>query len=585
MINDSIKDLPELDLNEVKKRVKKRFDDKPIGKRLYQSYIWMAAIIVLVAAAAILTNIDASGRLKNFKNVQMEIVDEAWSARQMLVDVEKKAYQIFMTADDQQSSQYADELQAEMESLSSAIGSMKELVKKDDKIDAVLLDKLEQAVNATKPYQEQALESSRNGRTKEAFETISSQCTPLVEEANNYLVELTGQAKDRAQNYITYSTIRLWVLIGFIILAAVFTVFNMLRLAKRIVKGITDPLIELEQAVQQLEEGNLDFELAYKSGNEIGHLADMVRRMADELRRYIANIDDTLGRMARKDFTVTVDLDYKGSFRNIKVSLEQIIEVLNGITSAIKTAAENVSDGSSQIADASQALAEGAADQSGSVEELLAAVQDISERVERNADDIANVSTRSVQAQDAVDEGNAQMNDLMNAMEDIQQSSEQISEIISVIEGISGQTNMLALNASIEAARAGEHGKGFAVVAGEIGQLSGETKDATKNTTELIHRSLAAVERGVELAKKTAEALEGIVESTGQIKILAGQVSETSAAQAESLSQIGVVVQSISDVAQTNAAVAQEAAASSSELTNHAARLAGTLEEFNLKEL
>ena len=584
MNNNSIKDLPELGIDEVKKRVKKRFDDKPIGKRLYQSYIWMAAIIVLVAAAAILTNIDASGRLKNFKNVQMEIVDEAWSARQMLVEVEKKAYQIFMTADDQQSSQYADELQAEMESLSSAISSMKELVKKDDKIDAVLLDKLEQAVNGTKPYQEQALESSRNGRTKEAFETISSQCTPLVEEANNYLVELTGQAKDRAQNYITYSTIRLWVLIGFIILAAVFTVFNMLRLAKRIVKGITEPLTELEQAVQQLEEGNLDFELAYKSGNEIGHLADMVRRMADELRRYIANIDDTLGRMARKDFTVTVDLDYKGSFRNIKVSLEQIIEVLNGITSAIKTAAENVSDGSSQIADASQALAEGAAGQSGSVEELLAAVQDISERVERNADDIANVSTRSVQAQNAVDEGNAQMNELMDAMEDIQQSSEQISEIISVIEGISGQTNMLALNASIEAARAGEHGKGFAVVAGEIGQLSGETKDATKNTTELIHRSLAAVERGVELAKKTAEALGGIVESTGQIKILAGQVSETSAAQAESLSQIGVVVQSISDVARTNAAVAQEAAASSSELTNHAVRLAGTLEEFNLKE-
>ena len=171
-----------------------------------------------------------------------------------------------------------------------------------------------------------------------------------------------------------------------------------------------------------------------------------------------------------------------------------------------------MADGSDQISEASQSLADGATDQSSSVQQLLATMTNLSAQVEGNAKDARTVSAKSVESQEIINKGNNHMNELMKAMEEISKASERISDIITVIDGISGQTNLLALNASIEAARAGENGKGFAVVANEIGKLANETSESTKITAELINQSLEAVKVGERLAKETASILLQVVE-------------------------------------------------------------------------
>lgn len=577
-------DLQDMTVEQMKEQVMKRFDDKPIGVRLNGSYKLIIAVIVIICLLAIFTNLDALSRLKNFKAVELEIVDEAWSARQNLANAELIVYQIFASEDSSQNEAQVAAVEEQVDALNITVGRLKTLINKGNRVDKALIDKAEADIAKYIPLQEQAVTYGLNGQLDEAKAFIMENCLPLAEELNKSLTEISSQAKSGADYYVTYTYIRIGILAALLVIAALIAILRSLKYAKVIVRGITTPLDEVEEALGQLAEGNLDFDLEYSSQNEIGRLADMTRGMAAEFHKYIISIAEALQKMANKDFTVKIDIEYKGEFENIKSSFEGIMEVMSGITTTIKSVAFDVSEGSSQIAEVSQSLADGASDQSGAVQELLATIQEISQQVDQTAKNVGDVSNKSVLAQKMVNKGNAQMQELMNAMQEIAEASEQISAIIAVINGISSQTNLLALNASIEAARAGEQGKGFAVVADEIGQLAGETNEATKNTRQLIQRSLETVKKGVELARETASALDAIVGATGQIKELANEVSEASSRQAQSLVEINSTVQMVADVAQTNAAAAQQSAASSNELTYHAQRLAESLNEFKLNE-
>lgn len=237
---------------------------------------------------------------------------------------------------------------------------------------------------------------------------------------------------------------------------------------------------------------------------------------------------------------------------------------------------------SSQVAGASQSLAQGSTEQASAIQQITASIDEIAEKTKQNADEANSAAELVSQAIKDVKYGNSQMHDMMEAMADINRSSESISKIIKVIDDIAFQTNILALNAAVEAARAGEAGKGFAVVAEEVRSLAAKSAAAASETAELIEDSISKVNTGSRLADDTAKALETITGVVQKSEVIINGIADSSNYQATAVSQINQAITQVSQVVQTTSATSEECAAASEELSNLAARMHELLSSYNL---
>ena len=216
------------------------------------------------------------------------------------------------------------------------------------------------------------------------------------------------------------------------------------------------------------------------------------------------------------------------------------------------------------------------------MEELAASINEISTHINQNAESMQDMGGKAQHIAEEAQESNQRMQDMVNAMSDISNSSSEIGKIIKTIEDIAFQTNILALNAAVEAARAGAAGKGFAVVADEVRNLASKSAEASKNTASLIENSLRAVERGKEIADKTAKSLSTVMENINEANHMMTTLAQTSHEQAEFVTQITQGIDQISSVVQTNSATAQESAAASEELSSQANMLKELAGRFKL---
>ena len=231
-----------------------------------------------------------------------------------------------------------------------------------------------------------------------------------------------------------------------------------------------------------------------------------------------------------------------------------------------------------------QALAEGATDQAGAVEELTATVESVSGIAETGAQTAADAYQNVLTAVDNAGKSREDLKALTDAMERISSTSMEIQNIIGSIEDIASQTNLLSLNASIEAARAGEAGKGFAVVADQIGKLAGDSAKAAVNTRDLIEKSLQEIENGNQITEKTVAALNEILEAMNSFADVAKTSSTNSSEQADMLKQIEQGIEQISGVIQSNSASAEETSATSQELSAQSEGLKNLVGRFKLAE-
>jgi methyl-accepting chemotaxis protein len=250
--------------------------------------------------------------------------------------------------------------------------------------------------------------------------------------------------------------------------------------------------------------------------------------------------------------------------------MKSMIDKSNSLMEKIKSVSEQLNIGSRQISDNSQDLASGAQLQAIHIEKLNASVEIINEKTQTTSQNISNANKLSENARNNANLGNQEMKQMVSAMQGIKDASDSISRIIKTIEDIAFQTNLLALNAAVEAARAGEHGKGFAVVAEEVRSLAERSQLSAKETTKLISDSGSRVEKGTEIALKTAHTLESIVSDFDSVSNLISEIAGAASEQAESLSQISTGLMEISGITEQNSAASEESASASMELLSQA---------------
>ena len=433
---------------------------------------------------------------------------------------------------------------------------------------------------------DEILQLSREGKQQEASKLMTGE---VYEEYKAFAEELTTlrdefQAElDRAKTMANVCT----VIIFIVIVAAGLAIAVVTTLIGKIItNSITEPVEQIEAAVASLRKGELSNVemLTYESEDEFGDTIRNLKEAMGILADYVSEISVEVKAIAQGDLTRNGDdiTDFLGDFSELKTSLLYILKRFNSTLTEISNLAEQVSSNASEVEDASKSLADGATEQAGVIEELNVTIDAVVDLAEDTAKETQSASARVKASANKANEEKEKMNDLLMEMGHITEISKEIGNIITDIEDIASQTNLLSLNASIEAARAGEAGKGFAVVADQIGKLAADSAKSAVNTRDLIDKTLVEIEKGNTITRTTADAFNQIIADMESFAELAENTMEKANSQAESLEQIGQGIEQLSGVVQGNAASSEENTAISINLAEGAAKMNDRVNIFKL---
>lgn len=343
-----------------------------------------------------------------------------------------------------------------------------------------------------------------------------------------------------------------------------------------VVRPITSALNKGVAFAQQVRSGDLSGRLNLDRGDEIGALSSALDSMADSLQQRAELAEAIADGDLTRPVSLASDRDVLGR------ALRKMSERLNEILGQINNASEQIDSGAGQVSDSAQDLSQGSTQQAAAIEEISASLSELAGRTQGNAENATAANQLAVTAHDAANNGSSRMQEMVAAMQEINESGQSISKIIKTIDEIAFQTNLLALNAAVEAARAGQHGKGFAVVAEEVRNLAARSAKAASETAELIEGTVQKGENGADIANRTAEALEEIVSGIGKTADLVAEIDASSKEQAEGISQVNDAIDQIDQVTQRNTSGAEESAAAAEELSSQSTYMRQLIGRFRL---
>ena len=357
----------------------------------------------------------------------------------------------------------------------------------------------------------------------------------------------------------------------------------LISLVLYIIRRVVRPILLITAKTKPLQDGCMKLELNYNAKDEIGDLSNTLKGSIEQTCRYIEDINRIMTQLSMGNFNVSASVPFIGDFSSISDSIDSFTESLSLAISNIQNVEHEVYGYAKSLSDNSQMLAQGATEQAGAVEELSATLNELSKSAGHNIEMAADMRDNVHFTSEQVNLSSHQMEQLIDAMMDICTTSQQIEKIISTIENIAFQTNILALNASVESSRAGEAGKGFAVVAQEVRNLAAKSDEAAKATKDLIETSVQAAEKGNKIVEEVAASLQKTLNLVTKSNKTIDEMTDAVNAEATAISQAAEGLGQISDVVQTNSANSEEAATVSVELFEQVNRLENQTRNFKLK--
>ena len=447
--------------------------------------------------------------------------------------------------------------------------------------------KLEDYWKIEKEIKKLGLNIADPGAQKQAERRASAELAPAYNEIYKGMASLMDKKVTEGDalkaRLGVLSIVALILVIVIIIVAYVIA----MKIGTEVAVSISTPLDALKKRLETFSKGDLESEFpTTESKDEIADMIHVASDMAADLRIIISDSDMLLGKMAEGDYTITSQVKdkYAGDFVGLLMAMSRMKHQMNDVMSQINDASSLVAAGSNNLAQAAQEMAEGAMDQSASIEELQATFADITEGVEKTSEKLNETYKIAQQYAKEADNSHTEMQGMVDVIARINETSKQIENIISEIEDIASQTNLLSLNAAIEAARAGEAGKGFAVVADQIRSLSEQSAKAAVDTRELIEGAIEVTNEGNEAAERVSVSIEKVISGMKSVAASSQELSEIADAQAKAMEQAEQGINQISEVVQSNSANAEETSATSEELSAQAVTMNDLISKFSLKK-
>ena len=554
--------------------------DKNINQKLRITFVYIMAFFILSVISSFIALQLVGSKIKTFYEHPFKEVSLEVEIRKDAQTFVKNILLAITTDDDNKTKEYVSEANKYSENISNNIEKLEGIFS-----NANLISQLKEDIERESVVKDKLVELAYANKNDEALKLYNSEYEKELDKLENTLIEIGDEAEKNAVNTYNYSMQIKNLVFIILILISTASIIVCIYTTRVLVKLLTEPILELENAAKKLEKGSLDINIEYKSKDELVILANSFRKTCSFLKTIILDINNTLEELSNGHFNITSSCtdQYIGDFTSTKDSLEKIVTSLNETFYEIKEATIQVKGGSEQVAQTSQTISEGATEQASAIEELTASMGEITEKVKNSTGHAKKTNQIVNELGLHIEESDKKMTEMVSAMNEIEDSSKNIKEIINTIDTIAEQTNLLALNAAIEAARAGEAGKGFAVVAEEVRKLAEESSQAVKDTAELIESSIKSVEKGKEIADITAVSLEYVVEHTKEAVQLVDNITKLLEEQAISIEQINGGIDQIADVVQSNSAIAEESAAASEELSAQAETLEVMISRFELK--
>lgn len=447
-----------------------------------------------------------------------------------------------------------------------------------------IIDEISGMSNGLVPLEEAAMASVEAGDLISAQNAVfGHEYEDTVVKINDKTEELIATVQARLANASDICSLIQTVSQVVLFAAFLFIAKQFMSVIKFAEKELLAPIEKVSVEMQNLAQGDFNQELDLKEDeSEVGIMVSSIAAMKRNNKGMIGEISEVLGAMGDGNYNFVLKQQYVGAFVEIKDSLEKIGEKMRDTLLTIREVSGQIDAGAEQLACAAQDLADGTTRQAAQVSDLVEIIEDMTRSMENSATEAEESVVLSTQAGETVMRGSQKMEELKVAIAEISQCSEQISTIISTIDDIASQTNLLSLNASIEAARAGEAGRGFAVVADQVKKLAEESAAAAGRTNELIATTIATVDKGIAIADETVESMNEVMVNAKAATDKMGQISEMLRKDVEHMHDVNSSISDVSAVVDNNSATSQETAAVSEEQKAQVDTMVSIMESFSI---